>query len=666
MTFLQNAKLNKSGYINQNYVVKHHFQSSHKRYKLQKTAVLLRNSGSLRIFEMKIQKYMFEDRKYIIQGLFILTGVIFLIRLFYLQVLDDSYKQAASANAVQRIIDYPYRGSLYDRNNKLLVYNIPVFDILVVPKELDKNLDTLAVCRLFRMSKEDFIAKMKEAKSYSRFKPSPFVKQLGQEDFAAIQDRLAQFKGFIVSPRTVRGYPHQSMANVLGYIGEISKNMLERMKQQGNTYYSSGDYIGISGLEAEYEELLRGKRGVRHVLVNVHGLQKGKFEEGKFDTLAIRGEDLYTTLDLDLQQYGEQLMQNKAGSIVAIEPSTGEILAFVSAPTYDPNLLTIQRNFSTNFNLLQQDPNKPLFNRPLMAMYPPGSVFKLIQALIGQQLGVIDSNSTFPCDRSIVNCHSHPSPTNLHGAIRYSCNPYFVSVFRRIINRNQAKSVFKEAELGYKEWREMAHSFGIGVKLGTDIPHVKTGILPTTNYFDKVYGAGRWKFSNLYSMSIGQGEVGTIPLQLANLACIMANRGWYITPHFIRSAGQKGKPEKFKQKHKTVVDEQFYTVAVNGMEDAVRSGTVTWRAHLKGVSVCGKTGTAQNPHGDDHSVFICFAPKYNPKIALAVFVENAGFGGLVAAPIASLMIEKYLNDTITRKDLEKQMLEKQFLLQKPM
>jgi penicillin-binding protein 2 len=602
---------------------------------------------------------MLENRKTVVQGIFILVGLVYIIKLFSLQILDSKYKFAAQDNIMRKIIEYPYRGLIYDRNNKILVYNNPVFDLMVVPREVNIS-DTLAFCRLLDITKEEFIAKMTQARAYSYSKPSAFLKQLSVKDFAHIQDYLVDYKGFYPQSRTIRSYPHKSMANALGYIGEISKRQLEG---QEHPYYSQGDYVGISGLESKYEEQLRGRRGVRFVMVNVRGVEKGRFNQGIYDTISVPGENLISSIDLDLQQYGELLMRNKKGTVVAIEPSTGEILSFISSPSYDPNLLT-GRHFSKNFLALQKDTLVPLFNRPLMAMYPPGSIFKIPQALIGLELGILKESTTFPCNKSLVKCHPHSSPLDVQGSIQHSCNPYYFMVFKNIINQDLSTNKFVDTEKGYDMWREYITSFGFGSKLGIDLPNEKNGNIPTNAYYDRIYGDLRWKFSTIYSLGIGQGEVGAVPIQMANLAAIIANRGYYYTPHLIKGVGEDQKKiAEFSVRHETKVNPKHFDVIIRGMEDVVRAGTAA-RSQIKGITMCGKTGTAQNPHGEDHSVFIAFAPKDNPKIAIAVFIENAGFGGTWAAPIASLMIEKYVSDTITRPQLEKHIMDKKFFEEK--
>ena len=600
-----------------------------------------------------------ENRKYVIQGIFLLVGIIYIIRLFYIQVVDSSYKQAAETNAIKPIIQYPFRGLIYDRNGKLLVQNTPVYDLMVIPKDV-KNLDTLRLAKLVNLPLEDVRERLKKARAFSSVQPSPFYQKLSTQEFAYIQNNLIDFPGFHINARTARGYPHQSLAHALGYIAEISPRQLEDSTYKG---YRPGDYIGKSGIELEYEQYLMGQRGVKYKMVNVRGVEKGSFRDGAFDTLAVAGENLVSTIDLDLQAYGEYLMNGAKGSIVAIEPATGEVLAYVSAPFYDPNLFT-GKDYGKNYMELLQDSNKTMFNRPIMAdQNPPGSVFKLTQALIALQEGVITPNTTYACNRSLVNCHNHPSPLNLYGAVQHSCNPWFYQAYRLLINQGKSKNTFTDTALGLKEWREQVLSFGFGQQLGIDIPGEKRGIVASTDLYDRVYGKNRWKYSTIYSLSIGQGELGVTPLQMANFAAIIANRGYYVTPHIIRSIGDEGKPLKeYREKHYTSVDPKHFEPIVEGMAEVVRAGTGR-RANLQksGIEVCGKTSTAQNPQGPDHAVFIAFAPKVNPKIAIAVYVEHGKWGGQSAAPIAGLMIEQYLTDTVTIKEQEKWVLSRKYL-----
>jgi penicillin-binding protein 2 len=589
-------------------------------------------------------KYL-ENRKYIIQAIFLAVAAVYGLKLFYLQVIDDRYKLAAENNAIQRIVQYPFRGLIYDRDGRLLVQNMPVYDLMVVPKEA-KNPDTLHFCKTFNLTVEEFREKLKAAKKYSYVKPSPFLTRLSTQEFAALQQYLVDFPGFYINARTVRGYTHQNLAHALGYIGEISPKKLENPKYAG---YLPGDYLGISGIESEYEPFLMGKRGVKFKMVNVRGIDKGPFKNGEYDTLSVAGQNLVSTIDLELQKYGEKLMKGKIGSVVAIEPATGEILAYVSAPGYDPNLLT-GKEFGKNYMKLQGDSLKTLFNRPIMATYPPGSIFKLVQALVAMQDGIITPQTGFPCNQNLIKCaHGHEAPTNLRIAIKHSCNPYFYQVFRNVINQGKSPNPFIDSRIGLDDWRKKVLTFGFGEKLGIDLPNEKRGIIASTKLYDKYYGENRWKFSNFYSVSIGQGETGVTPLQMANLMAIMANRGYYVTPHMIRKVGENGKPlPKYSEKHYTAVDQKYFEPVIDGMEDVVAHGTGSFAklSHI-GITVCGKTGTSENPHGDDHAVFVAFAPRENPKIAIAVYVENAGFGALSAAPLAGLMIEKYLTDSIS-------------------
>lgn len=600
------------------------------------------------------------DRKLVIGAIIVVIIVIYIIRLFYLQVIDSSYKYSADSNVLRYETQYPARGLIYDRNGKLLVYNEAAYDLMIVPREV-KAFDTLDFCNTLNITIEYVRENIVKTSKYSRYKPSIFLRQLSKNDYARLQEKLHKFKGFFVQVRTLRKYPDMIAGHVLGYIGEVDDAVTKK-----NNYYKSGDYIGISGIESYYEDVLRGKKGVKVFMVDVHNRIKGNFASGALDTTAIPGNSLISSLDAELQKYGEYLMQNKMGSVVAIEPSTGEVLALVSSPAYDPNLL-VGRVRSKNYISLSNDSLKPLFNRALMAQYPPGSIFKIVESLIGLDIGVINENTGFPCNKSVVNCHNHPSASNLHIAIQVSCNPYYYNVYSRIIQRNLSTNRFKDAELGLKTWVDYAHSFGLGVKLGIDLSTVKKGKIPDVSFYNKWYGAGSWAFSTIYSNGIGQGEVEVIPLQMANLASIFANRGYYYTPHLIKSIEDSSSSvlDKYKEKHFTKVNSKYFEFIAEAMRAVVEDAGGTARlARIPGISVCGKTGTAQNPHGEDHAVFIAFAPKDNPKIAIAAYVENSGFGGTWAAPIASLMIEKYLTDSIKRPDLEQKMIETDFIHRK--
>jgi len=603
---------------------------------------------------------MNEGRKEIVQVVFLLVGIIFLIKLFFIQVLDSRYAELADGNAILRQVEYPFRGLIYDRNKKLIVFNSPEYDLQVVIKDV-KKFDSTKFCSVFEISREELQLKFKEMKArkeYSPFKPTLFMNQLSNVDFAKVQDQLDEFPGFYVQARTTRSYAAPALANALGYVSEISKESLSR---DASKIYKQGDYVGQSGIEAFYEEQLRGKRGVRFKLRNVKGIEKGSFKNGEYDTLSVPGQNLITGIDIDLQQYGEFLMKGKSGSIVAIEPSSGEILSLVSGPSYDPNLLT-GRSYSSNFKLISNDTLKPLFNRPLMAQYRPGSIFKIAQAMTALQEKVITPDTRIRCDRSIINCHGAHTNEDLRGAIANSCNPYFHNVLRRMLNQGKVDDPFGDTRIGLAEWDKHIMSFGFGKKLGIDLPNEKEGLVPTPAYYDRAYRSQAWKFSNIYSLAIGEGENLVVPIQMANFAAIIANRGHYYTPHLVKAIGENGKPlPQYQERHYTTIDSSYFIVAVDAMQKVVEEGTGQYRAKLADVIVCGKTGTVQNaPPLFDHSVFIAFAPRDNPKIAISVYVEDAGQGGRAAASIASLMIEKYLFGATKRPNIEQYVLNGKF------
>jgi penicillin-binding protein 2 len=599
---------------------------------------------------------MKDQRPVVILIFIFLVSIILLIRLFMIQVVDDSFLKRAESNAIQRIVDHPYRGLVYDRNGKLLVFNNPIFDVMVVPKEFKVG-DTTRFCELFKITKEQLIESYTAARKYSSVKPSTFIKQISTRDFARIQDFLVDYPGLFIMTRAVRSYPNATAGHALGYIGEISSTQLERDTLK---YYSQGDYVGLSGMERYYENELRGRKGVKYKMVNVRGVDKGPFKDGEYDTASVAGKNITSTIDMDLQLYGEMLMAGKTGSVVAIEPGTGEILAMISAPFYDPNNLT-GADFSKNYRKLNNNPIKPLFNRPIMATYPPGSIFKIVQSLVGLQKGILFPETIFACNRSLVACHNHPNPVNLFGAIRNSCNPYYHQAFRQIINRQVSSNTFKDTQIGLDEWRESVMKFGLGGTLGVDMTNEKGGSIPSSKLYDRVYGVGRWKYSTIYSLSIGQGEMLVTPLQMANLAAIFANKGFYYTPHLIKEIDGDATliPAKYQIKNEVGVDAKHFDLIQDAMAEALY-GTAN-RAVLKDLVIAGKTGTAQNSHGEDHSVFIAFAPKDNPKIAIVVYVENAGWGGRAAASTASLMIEKYLKGNISRSALQDYVLAGNFI-----
>lgn len=594
---------------------------------------------------------MSEQRPLIIIIFIFLVGLILLTKLFLIQVVDDSFSKRADNNAIQRVVDNPYRGLMYDRNGKLLVYNNPIFDLMLVPKEFQVG-DTTRFLEIFGITKKQLIDAYTAARKYSYVKPSPLIKQISTTNFARIQDYLIDYPGVFIMTRAVRSYPLPIASHAMGYIGEINTSQLERDTAD---YYVQGDYVGLSGMERFYENQLRGKKGVKYKMVNVRGVDKGPFKNGEYDTASVAGHNITSTIDLELQMYGEMLMNGKRGSVVAIEPSTGEILAMISAPFYDPNTLT-GADFSKNYQALNQDQSKPLFNRPIMATYPPGSIFKIVQSLIGLQEGILTPQTTFACNKSLVACHNHPSPSNLFGAIRNSCNPYYHQAFRQIINQEISRNTFEDTKIGLNNWREKVLKFGLGGPLGVDMTNEKGGSIPSSALYDKKYGAGTWKYSTIYSLSIGQGEMLVTPLQMANLAAIFANKGYFYTPHLIKSIEGDVNliPEQYRIKNNVGIDAHHFDLIQDAMAEALY-GTAN-RAVIKDLVIAGKTGTAQNPHGEDHSVFIAFAPKDNPKIAIAVYVENAGWGGRAAASTASLMIEKYIKGEITRPELQEYVL----------
>ncbi len=599
-------------------------------------------------------KDRYANRKYFIMALVILAAIILIARLFYIQIVDKTYRVSAANNALRPVTQYPARGLVYDRNGELIVYNQAAYDLLVIPVQTS-SFDTIRFNQILGITMADFKARMKTAISYSRRAPSVFMKMISSETYALLQEELYRFPGFYVQARTLRKYTRPVAAHLLGYVGEVDNKLIAK-----DRYYRSGDYIGVSGLEKSYEEHLRGRKGVNIFLVDVHNNIKGSYAEGRYDTVAIPGTNLWSTIDLTLQEYGERLMQNKTGSIVAIEPSTGEILALVSSPTYDPALL-VGRVRSENFSMLQADTVKPLFDRALMASYPPGSTFKIMNGLIGLQEEVIRPTSLFSCSNGYhagsltVGCHSHSSPLNLVQAVAQSCNAWFCNAFRNTLENPKYNSI----QDAFDKWRDYLVAFGFGNKLGIDLSNELTGNIPARSYYDRYYGKDRWKALTVISLAIGQGEIGATPLQMANMAAVIANRGSFYIPHVVKKIGDNGAPSPlYTQKYITGISPENFEPVIEGMEGAVNGGpgSTARGARLDSIIICGKTGTAQNPHGKDHSIFVAFAPKDNPQIAIAVYVENAGFGSTFAAPIASLMIEKYLTGEVKRAYLEDHVL----------
>ncbi|MCL1849917.1 MAG: penicillin-binding protein 2 [Bacteroidetes bacterium] len=593
------------------------------------------------------------DRHYrIITYIIIGVAIVFLLQLFKIQVLDSSYKKRADDNALREITDHPARGLVYDRNDSLLVYNDAAYDLMVVPCEV-RAFDTTDLCLILDISKEELMKRIEKARAYSKLKPSLVAQQMSKANYGYLQEKMYKFPGFFVQNRTLRHYPKPIAAHILGYVGEVEQKVLEE-----DEYYQLGDYIGISGIEKAYEQELRGTKGKRKVLVDVHNREMGSYKDGAEDEISIPGLSLWSTIDLQLQEYGEKLMENKRGSIVAIEPATGEILCIVSTPSYDPNLLVGSAR-SKNYAALNRDSIlKPLFNRALMAMYPPGSTFKLANGLIALQEEVITPSTQYPCGGGynmgshIVKCHVHANYPDLIGAIATSCNAYFCRAYYNVLSNRKKYKTIQES---YQAWKNYINALGFGVRFDSDLPYELKGIIPSVEFFDKRYRKS-WNGNSVVSMGIGQGEAAVTPIQMANFVAIIANRGFYYKPHVIKAIGTKDSlNERYSEKIDCGFDKRHFDALIAGMENAVLNGTARV-AQIPGIKVLGKTGTAQNPHGKDHSVFVCIAPKDEPKIVVFCLVENGGFGAAVAAPIASLITEFYLNRTVKRKDLEQRII----------
>ena len=586
----------------------------------------------------------FFERKFVIQGIIIAIALTIIARLFYLQIVDDSYLLSANNNVLRKVIVYPARGVILDRHGEILAQNEPVYDLMVIPKEA-KGIDTLLLCNLLEIDKEGFDKRMAKARAHSPFRASEFEKLITKEKYAVLHEHMDKFTGFYAVDRTIRTYPDSIAAQFLGYIQEVTPKDIEK----SNGFYRSGDYIGASGVERSYEELIRGKRGVKNQMVDALNRPKGVFMEGKYDTVAVSGDGLISSLDKDLQLLAEKLMKNKLGSVVAIEPSTGEILTYVSSPSYNPNMM-VGRQRGNNYMKLLGDPYKPMFNRPIAASYPPGSVFKVVAALTAQQAGVINPHTVFNCpggyfvNGARMKCTHVDGPTDLIKSIQKSCNTYYGYVYARMLDGRNMPTV-----KAYELWREGLMKFGLGHPLGIDLPGEKGGNIYPADYYTKKIGTEKWTSSYNISQSIGQGELGITPLQMANVMAIVANRGFYYKPHLIKGIGEEKIIKKeFTEKIWAGVDEKHYEPVIEGMSRAVNMpGGTGYSVKINGIEMCGKTGTVQNPHGENHAVFFAFAPRVNPKIAVAVFVENAGYGGTWAGPIASMLVEKHIRDTIT-------------------
>ena len=580
-------------------------------------------------------------------------------RLFYVQIINEKYKIDADNNSMTREVIYPSRGVIYDRNGVLLVGNRICYDILVTPREVTE-FDTLALAQALDTT-ADFVRERMEYyhnyRSRIGWQTLTFLKQVSAENYLKFAEQQYLFPGFKSQARGVREYPFNAGGNLLGYISEVNAEFL-----QDHPDYRPGDYYGRTGLEAAREDELRGKTGWHIYLRDSRGRQKSPYKDGEYDVEAVPGKDITTTIDAYLQSYGQKLMEGKKGSVVAIEPGTGEILAMVSSPGIDVDVLA---DFGKHYNRLSQNKHKPLYNRTVSASYPPGSVFKLVNGLVGLQDGVLLPSMYYPCYGGYVytssgkklGCHNHRSPLNMEDAVMMSCNGYFCYVLRTILEN----PVYSNMEEAYNHWRETVMSFGFGNKLGSDFPSELSGNIPSADFYNKRYGKGHWRFPTIVSLSIGQGEILTTPLQIANLAAIMANRGYYYIPHVVKASERVEIDPKYYERQYTKVDSVHFPKMVHGMWKAVNQfgdGATATVAYVPGLDICGKTGTAQNPHGKDNSVFICFAPMDNPRIAVAAYIENAGFGATWATPIASLMVEKYLNGEISeyRKPLEDRIL----------
>ncbi len=593
-----------------------------------------------------------QNRKYAVIAIFALLFLVVWIKLLNLQIVDDSLKLSSDNNSQRRVVVYPSRGLVYDRNGVLLVCNEAAYDLFLIPHNLEE-FDTLSMCTDLDIDKEDFYMRLDQSKSYSSYRPSIFYKQITAIQYALLQEHMYKYPGFFVQNRTLRKYNEGIAAHVLGDVGEID---LETLK--ADLYYTGGDYAGKSGIEQYYEKELRGKKGVQVFLVDVHSNIQGSFDDGKYDTLAVPGKDLTLTIDAELQRYGELLMSNKVGSIVAIEPATGEILALVSGPVYDPQLL-VGRQRGEHYDSLINSPGKPLINRAVSSTYPPGSVFKMAQALVALQEGTISPQTFFPCDKEKVGCHNHPPSMGVARAIQYSCNPYFFYVFKSLVQRGEEESHFKDSRIGLDLWKKKIVTLGFERSFDIGIPGVNKGQVPGPDYYDKIYGKHRWAFSTIYSLAIGQGELLVSPLQMANFTAIIANRGFYYNPHLVKAIESEPVQGENTQKIFTPFDKHHFETVVKGMDMVVNDeyGTGYYYTRMDNIRICGKTGTAENPHGEDHSVFVAFAPRDNPQIAVAVYIENAGFGGVWAAPISRLLIEKYINGVISDLRLEKRIIE---------
>lgn len=604
-----------------------------------------------------MKDYSLNKRKYVIGGFICLLVLLYIGRLFSLQVADDRYKQNAMSNAFLRRVIYPARGLMYDRNGRLLVFNQPAYDVMLIPKDVGKNLDTLALCDALGITIEEFHQKWADMKNprrnpgYSSYTPQKLISHLSQEDYGRLQEKLYMFPGFFVQKRTIRQYSSPAAANILGNIREVSARDVEK-----DDYYRAGDYTGDLGVEKSYETVLRGKKGVEILMKDAHGRIQGRYENGIHDEAPVSGQNLTLAIDMELQEYGERLMAGKIGAIVAIEPKSGEVLCLVTSPNYDPALL-VGKDRGKNYAELVRDPYKPLYDRSIQGAYPPGSTFKPTQGLILLQEGIVTTSTQYPCYRGYVNglrvgCHAHGSPISLIPALGTSCNAYFCWGFKNFIDKRGTK-----ASRQFEKWKNYIVEMGYGYRLGIDLPSESRGFIPNSEFYSNSFRGTNWSANSIISVSIGQGEVLATPLQIANLCATIANRGYFITPHVVKDIKGGTLDSLYTRKRRPDIKQEYYMDVAQGMRAAVLGGTCRL-ANLPGIEVAGKTGTAQNPQGRDHSAFMGFAPYDDPKIVVAVYVENAGFGATYGVPIGSLIIEKYLNREISpaRMYLEDRML----------
>lgn len=596
------------------------------------------------------KKYILENRKYVFLGAIVLIVLVFIFRLFYLQIINHEYKAWADSNAFLKKTLNPARGAIYDRNGELLVYNQLNYEVMMIPREV-QAFDTLDFCNTLGITKEQYYKRMEDMKNrrlnpgYSSYTPQMFMNHLSTDEYGVLQEKLYKFPGFYVQSRTIREYSYPLAAHVLGNIGEVSRRDIEN-----DPYYTSGDYSGRAGVERSYENFLRGEKGVEILLRDAHGRIKGKYEEGIHDVPPVSGRNLTLSLDIDIQAYGEELMKNLRGSIVMIEPATGEILCMISTPTYDPSLL-VGRQRGKNHVMLEENPNKPLFDRSIMGFHPPGSTFKVAQALIFLQEGVIVPSTNYTCHggyplgwRGKPACHAHPSPLSLIPALATSCNSYFCWGLHDMLDNRRRYPTVQE---GFEVWKDHMVSMGFGYRLGIDLPSEKRGYIPNSKVYDRMHD-NRWSSIKIISIAIGQGEITTTPLQICNLAATVANRGYFITPHVVKGIQDTVLDNQYIEKRFPTIEQKHYLPVAEGMHQAVVAGTCR-RAAIPGMEVAGKTGTAQNPHGKDHSLFMGFAPFEQPKVAISVLVENVGFGATYAVPIGRLMMEMYLNGELSEE-----------------